>query len=191
MNQNERTNLTKMTVDAYIKGKITLQIAQSQLLDLESQRDIFFKNYTKDNPQGTWQDLQKVSNDYSKTTDYHAVKQQLTHIINVLRNYSVNVGDGVTYYAYSDRDPHTVIARTKSTLTIQEDKCDKDPNWKAQWVPGGFSAVCTNIESQKWIITPDTNGKVMKVYWSNANGNWKCKGANVYEGRYKYYDYNF
>ena len=55
----------------------------------------------------------------------------------------IRVGDGVTLNLYSDSQAHTVIARTGRTLTIQRDKAIRDPNFKPEWVPGGFSAICT------------------------------------------------
>jgi hypothetical protein len=132
--------------------------------------------------------VDKLKNGYS---DY-ATRELWNETLRIATNYTVGVGDGVTHIAYSDRNPFTVIGRTANTITIQEDKAERDPTFKLNWVPGGFSAVATNNESQKWIITPDTNGKVETVHWSNRKGAWlyhKCD--TVVAGRQKFYDYNF
>jgi hypothetical protein len=125
--------------------------------------------------------VDKLKNGYS---DY-ATRDLWNETLRIATNYTVGVGDGVTYFGYSDRDPYTVIARTPKTLTIQQDKCVPDMNHKD--ANNGF----TN-ENQKWIITPDKDGQVTKVHWSVNRGCWLHNGhTNVGQGRIKFYDYNF
>lgn len=109
-------------------------------------------------------------------------------------NREIEVGDGVTICLYSDMEAHTVIARTAKTITIQRDKAIRDPKFKPNWEPGGFSAICTNNEEQEWTYERDPNGRTQRCYWSEKNGRWQTGGDGsipVIRGRHEFYDYNF
>lgn len=110
------------------------------------------------------------------------------------RNREIEVGDGVTMYLYSDRRAYTVIAKTAKTITIQRDKAIRDPNFKPEWVPGGFSAICTNCEDQKWTYECDPDGEIVRCRWSEKNGRYQTGSDGSIAigcGRHEYYDYNF
>lgn len=105
---------------------------------------------------------------------------------------SLEVGDRVHICHWSDIDPGTVVKKTDKSITVRYDDADRDPNWKPEFIPGGFSVICTNDSSQKWIIKEDLNGKTEIFRWSNKYNRYRNKsGENVYPGWYKYYDYNF
>ena len=104
---------------------------------------------------------------------------------------SLEVGDRASVHLYSDDDPCTIVKRTETTITVRYDKATRDPDWKPEWIPGGFSAVCTNIHDQKWIIEEDPNGATEVFRWSKVNGAWIHEGCRLTPGWYKYYDYNF
>lgn len=109
-------------------------------------------------------------------------------------NREIEVGDGVTMHLYSDSQACTVIARTAKTITIQRDKAIRDPNFKPEWIPGGFSAICTNSEDQEWTYEPNPNGEVIKCRWSEKFGGWQTGSdgsIKISRGRHEYYDYNF
>lgn len=109
-------------------------------------------------------------------------------------NREIEVGDGVTLHFYSDAEAHTVIARTAKTMKIQRDKAVRDPSFKPEWVPGGFSAICTNSEDQKWTYEPDPKGTITVCHWSEKHGRWQAGSAGslrVSRGRHEHYDYNF
>lgn len=109
-------------------------------------------------------------------------------------NREIEVGDGVTMYLYSDRKAYTVIAKTAKTITIQRDKAIRDPEFKPEWVPGGFSAICTNCEDQKWTYERDPNGEIVRCRWSEKNGRYQTGSDGsiaIGRGRHEYYDYNF
>lgn len=109
-------------------------------------------------------------------------------------NMEIEVGDGVTLHLWSDAQAHTVIKRTAKTLTIQRDKAIRDPNFKPEWVPGGFSAICTNSDEQEWTYERDPNGSVTRCHWSEKYGIWQAGSdgsMKVTPGRYEHYDYNF
>jgi hypothetical protein len=105
---------------------------------------------------------------------------------------SLEVGDRVHICCYSDIEPATVIKRTKSSVTVRYDDADLDPNWKPEFIPGGFSAICTNDSDQKWIIKEDLNGRTETFRWSKRYGRFKNTSNEFCEPEwYKYYDYNF
>lgn len=109
-------------------------------------------------------------------------------------NRELEVGDGVTMHLWSDAHACTIIARTANTLTIQRDKAIRDPSFKPEWVPGGFSAVCLNSEDQKWSYERDPNGEIIRCRWSEKNGCWQSGSdgsIKISRGRHEHYDYNF
>lgn len=94
---------------------------------------------------------------------------------------------------YTDVEPYEIIGmRGKRTYLLREMKVEKNPEWKPEFVPGGFSAICTNNAMQQWIIEPDPNGG-MKELRLNKNGSLGGK-YNVHtfsDVPIKHYDYNF
>lgn len=109
-------------------------------------------------------------------------------------NREIEVGDGVTMYLWSDSHACTVIARTAKTLTIQRDKAMLSPDFKPEWVPGGFSAICTNSEKQEWTYERDPDGEIIKCRWSEKYGRWQSGSdgsIHIGRGRHEHHDYNF
>lgn len=109
-------------------------------------------------------------------------------------NRELKVGDGVTMHLWSDAHACTIIARTDKTLTIQRDKAILDPSFKPEWVPGGFSAICTNSEKQKWSYERDPDGEIIRCRWSEKNGCWQSGSdgsIRISRGRHEHYDHNF
>ena len=108
------------------------------------------------------------------------------------KNYNVKVGDGVTIHYYSDAHAGTVIARTKTTLTIQQDKATLKEGWKPEIIPGGFVGHCVNQDEQEYDYERDENGRIYKAHWSNVKGRFVAEGClSISNGRNEYYDYNF
>lgn len=106
----------------------------------------------------------------------------------------IEVGDGATICLWSDREACTVIRRTAKTLYVQRDKATLDPSFKPEYIPGGFSAHCTNDGEQKWIIERDPNGAVTRFNWSEKKGRWQSGSDGSIRlklGRHEHYDYNF
>lgn len=109
-------------------------------------------------------------------------------------NREIEVGDGVTMYLWSDAHACTVIAKTAKTITIQRDKAIRDPNFKPEWIPGGFSAVCTNSEEQEWTYERNPDGEIIRCRWSEKYGRYQTGSdgsIRIGRGRHEYYDYNF
>lgn len=104
----------------------------------------------------------------------------------------VKVGDGVTVHYWSDAEAYTVIARTAKSLTLRRCKATLDPNFKPEFITGGFAAHCLNQCDQTYTYEEDENGAVVKAYYSKAKrGFFVQKSLRVTRGRHEFYDYNF
>lgn len=105
---------------------------------------------------------------------------------------TVKVGDGVTINLWSDRHAATVIKVTEKTVTVRRDKATLNPDFKPEFIPGGFAAHCTNQEEQSYTYEPDENGEVKKFYWSDKYQMYGQPGnLTLSKGRHEFYDYNF
>lgn len=101
-------------------------------------------------------------------------------------NYANHIG-------YSDVTPFEIIrAVSGKTLEIRRMNAERDPTFKPEFVPGGFSAHCTNQIDQAWIISSDPTAAVIRIRkgklgWKDANGN----RYQLAEKPVRFYDYNF
>ena len=78
----------------------------------------------------------------------------------LLTPLTAKVGDGATVKLLTDCHACTIIKVTKTTVTVRYDKAILNPDFKPEWVVGGFSAHCTNSEEQTYTYEPDENGNV-------------------------------
>lgn len=115
------------------------------------------------------------------------------------------VGAHISVSLYTDINAYTIIKKTATTILLQADKATLDPNWKPEFIPGGFAGHCTNQRDQTYTYDRDPNGATIKISLRRSkdeNGNerrrWKKAGVgtfegggNVYPGRRKFHDYNF
>lgn len=118
---------------------------------------------------------------------YHEYREQLRTV----EQQALEVGDGVTLNLWSDRQAYTIIRRTPYTLTLQRDKATLDPNFKPEFIVGGFAAHCTNQDEQSYTYERDPNGGTTVVYWSKKYGRFMYLGKSISVGRHEFYDYNF
>lgn len=110
------------------------------------------------------------------------------------QNREIEVGEGVTLRLWSDAHACTVIAKTKTTITIQQDTATLDPNFKPEWVAGGFAGHCTNQDEQSYTYERNPNGRIYKCRWSEKNGQYQTGSdgsIKITRGRREFYDYNF
>ena len=105
--------------------------------------------------------------------------------------HEMTVGDHAHVHLYTDNEPVTIIAKTKTTLTVRYDKAELDPDWKPEFIIGGFSAHCTNNDEQRWIITENPDGRTEVFRWSSRMNCYQSKGCKLLPGWVKTYDYNF
>jgi|GEM_PF-668320 len=105
---------------------------------------------------------------------------------------NAKVGDGATVIMWSDRHAGTIVKVTKSTITIQRDKATLAPDFKPEFILGGFSAHCTNQGKQSYTYEPDERGTLTTIHWSRKYNRYGTPGnLTASRGRHEFYDYNF
>lgn len=105
---------------------------------------------------------------------------------------TAKVGDGASVRYWSDIEAGTIVKVTKSTITIQRDKATLDPNFKPEWIPGGFAGHCTNQDEQTYTYERDPNGKLTTLRWSKKYNQYgQPNDLRAIKGRHEFYDYNF
>lgn len=105
---------------------------------------------------------------------------------------TVEIGMGVTINLWSDRHAATIIRVTKQTVTVRRDKATLDPNFKPEWVEGGFAGHCTNQSKQSYTYKPDYDGTVETFHWAPSDVRYgKVGNPWLSRGRHEFYDYNF
>lgn len=116
--------------------------------------------------------------------EIYSLKEEQDYIerlINRIKRFNVQVGDGVTIHLYSDSYAATVIKRTPKSITVQQDKAIRiDKN--------GMS------EDQEYRFERDEKGWVSTYRWSDVYGAFRSSGdqsIGITNGRYEYFDYSF
>lgn len=130
---------------------------------------------------------------FSKISSLEKEIRQVEKELSQLRLKNIEVGDGITINLYSDSNAYTVIKRTKSTITIQRDKVVLKPEFKPEFIEGGFSHICTNQNDQDYDYERDEDGRILTLRWSDKYNTWSTgnHGSSVSLGRHEFYDYNF
>jgi len=132
--------------------------------------------------------------------DDDAIQYEMEHVLAMadrinntkLTPVTAKVGDGATVHFWSDSHAGTIIKVTKSTITVQRDKATLDPDFKPEFIPGGFCAHCTNQEEQKYTYERDPKGELYTFHWSNKYNSYGQPGdLMATSGRREFYDYNF
>jgi len=105
-------------------------------------------------------------------------------------------GEYLTETSYSDQSPYKVVAKTPTTLTLKKVMVAKNPEWKPEFVPGGFAAHCTNQGEQTWVyeglLDETVKVRLIKSKFCGSDKLWGAKGATfIANGAVKFYDYNF
>lgn len=100
-------------------------------------------------------------------------------------------GDGASVCWWSDVKAYTIVKRTPKTLTLRRCKAILSPEFKPDWVVGGFSAIMTNNEDQTYTYEEDPDGEVIKAHWSERKHGFYWHDMRVIAGRHEFYDYNF
>ena len=82
-------------------------------------------------------------------------------------------------------------------MTVQLVEVEPNPEWKPNWIAGGFAGHCTNQSDQTWIyknLSPITTIiRLRKSRYHGSNKLWASKqhGEFVDNGAVEFYDYNF
>jgi hypothetical protein len=172
------------------------EIIRNQIEALKAEDKALVKSMVFENPERTAENHNQLWSKYWEEHGWpnHKKVEELEYEMYKELNREIEVGDGVTMCLWSDRHAYTVIARTAKTLTIQQDKATLDPNFKPEWIPGGFAGHCTNSEDQEWSYERDPNGRIEKCRWSEKYGRWQTGSdgsIKIIRGRHEYHDYNF
>lgn len=123
--------------------------------------------------------------------NYWRLKRNLEDQIRIERRRELEVGDGCTYHLYSDAQACTVVKRTAKTITIQEDTAIIDPDFKPEWIAGGFAGHCTNQNEQTYTYERNPNGRKITARWSDKRGGFVYMDKLITVGRHQFHDYNF
>ena len=98
------------------------------------------------------------------------------------------------YIGYSDVYPYEVIRFVSNkTLEVRSMDTEQDPNWKPEFVAGGFAGHCVNQHDQKWIITSNEANDTIRIRL-RKDGTWRSKDGAKFRLSDKprcFYDYNF
>jgi hypothetical protein len=93
---------------------------------------------------------------------------------------------------WSDANPWVVVAASASgmTLTVVPVEVEKDPEFKPNFIVGGFAGHCDNQHEQTWLYAGKCpmrkkTIRLGKKGW--ASGTFK----ETPKGPYRFYDYNF
>ena len=128
--------------------------------------------------------------------------------------HTVAAGDQMTVCGYSDRVSYTVIAATRTTLTLQRNTrhllngFDSNEEDKLTFTPGGFSGHTEG--EQRYEVKVNPTGSIIKAHlkrnpckvWTKgaaADGGYgyvlkpdfRNGSSRVIEGQQDYYDFNF
>lgn len=163
---------------------------------LAAETEAALKKMVRDNPEKTAENYNQIWRAYWDAFGNAAEKRKaaLERALRKELNREIAVGDGVTMYLYSDAHACTVIAKTAKTITIQRDKAILNPNFKPEWISGGFAAHCANQEDQSYTYERDPDGEKIRCYWSEHRGCYTTGGdgsIRIGRGRHEYYDFNF
>lgn len=100
------------------------------------------------------------------------------------------------YHGYSDVTPFEVTeVKSERKVIVREMNSERDPSWKPEIIPGGFSGHCTNQNTQRWNIESNKSGYTFAIS-KRKDGRWFRVGETC--GQYvfadaprKFHDYNF
>lgn len=97
------------------------------------------------------------------------------------------------FIGYSDITPYEVVkVISEKTLEIREMDAELAEGQKPEFIPGGFSAHCTNQRELKYNITSNPANSVLRVR-KHKNGYYYYQGRRfaLSDVPVKFYDYNF
>ena len=107
---------------------------------------------------------------------------------NSISTNSEMVGKFINEYLWSDVNPRGKIVgvKSKTQLILARVHVTRDESTQMNFIPGGFSAHCTNNHAQKWIYTVDESDTfTVRISKSFLRRN------RIEENPYHFYDFNF
>ncbi len=180
--------MTREQFEAWVQ---TIDAANAEYILADSGVQSEYENY-----------LQWIDGDSAEMSEFSKKMEKywLQELEDDIRHYgeryltpaSVKVGDGVTIHLYADSHAGTIVEVTKFTVTIRRDKAILNPDFKPEFVSGGYGNICVNQDEQSYTYEPDENGELTTVYWSkkrNKYGRPDC--VAISKGRHEFHDYMF
>lgn len=94
----------------------------------------------------------------------------------------ITVGMGMGGHYPNDTYPYEVIEiKSDKKIVIRGMKATISPDFKPEFIAGGFCAHCTNNHDQKWDITSNPDGEI-KTLTKRKNGRWEQEGVKTGQG---------
>ena len=94
---------------------------------------------------------------------------------------------------YSDVYPYEIVRRVSDkTIEIRAMDAALDPEWKPEFIPGGFCAHCVNQHSQRWVYSSNPNNPLRRIRLTKRG--WRGVGGAKFRlgsAPRKFHDYNF
>ena len=105
-------------------------------------------------------------------------------------------GEYLTECMYSDSHAWVVVRRTAKTLTVSPVLVKRNPDWKPEFIKGGFAGHCVNQSDQTWLFDRISNEtktlRLVKNWRAGSDHRWGYKGTTfIANGAIETYDYNF
>lgn len=101
--------------------------------------------------------------------------------------------EGRTYFTeigHSQQYPWVEIKRTEMTVTLAKVQVKPDPDFKPDFIPGGFCAHCSNQSEQTWLF--DKISDVQTKTIRKTKRGWSHGETRFIENRaIEFYDWNF
>jgi len=98
-------------------------------------------------------------------------------------------------YSYTDVNPFEVVSViSEQSIDIREMESERDKEWRGTFHVGGFSANCSNQDTQRWNITSNELNPLIRIRFSKSKQRWQDKYGNRYkleDNARRFYDYNF
>lgn len=97
-------------------------------------------------------------------------------------------------YQWTDSQPFEIVeAKNDKLLVIRAMDAVIDPEYKPQFIAGGFAGHVPNNYEQKWIYSKNTQRPTIKIR-KHSDGIWRDKHGGTYrisDKPCKFHDYNF
>jgi hypothetical protein len=104
------------------------------------------------------------------------------------------VGMFANQIGYSEVYPHEIVeVRTDNKIIVRRLKCLRDPNWKPEFVAGGFAGHCVNQHKQTWLYESNVSNELISLR-KHKDGNFYSRSSSKFRIElepFYFYDYNF
>ena len=140
---------------------------RKQLKDVEAEHDALMEECKKEYTEERHQQNIKLVNKMSKLRDK----------IQALKSIP-EVGKFANHHMYSDINPYEIVRIiSDKTIEIRPMDAERDPDWKPEFVVGGFAGHCTNNNAQEWIYTSNPEAETIRIRKKKDRDEWTHSGS--------------